>query len=222
MIKSGLNLQHFRELTATMTNKLVRIPGIVISASVLSSRATKLHLQCRACRSIKTIHPPSGLGGMGAGGSSSGLPRVCDAPSVPGQEKDCPMDPYLIIHSKSSFTDHQVLKLQEAPDMVPIGDLPRHIPLSADRFLAGQIVPGTRVIATGVYSTYQSAKTVCSESPATYFWLTLSTTEILGQYQYTAKHLHSSSTLRGLFTFTWSWPQPLRCAVFARRRGRVR
>ncbi|KAK7694349.1 hypothetical protein QCA50_001534 [Cerrena zonata] len=167
MIKSGLNLQHFRELTATMTNKLVRIPGIVISASVLSSRATKLHLQCRACRSIKILHPPSGLGGMGSGGSSSGLPRVCDAPSVPGQEKDCPMDPYLIIHSKSSFTDHQVLKLQEAPDMVPIGDLPRHIPLSADRFLAGQIVPGTRVIATGVYSTYQSAKTKSSGSTST-------------------------------------------------------
>ena len=132
LIKSGLNLQQFRDLTANTMNKLVRIPGIVISASVLSSRATKLHLQCRACRSTRIIYPPSGLGGLGGGGDR-GLPRTCDAPEPEGQKKDCPLDPYLIIHSKSSFTDHQTLKLQEAPDMVPVGELPRHMMLHAER-----------------------------------------------------------------------------------------
>jgi len=140
-------------------NKLVRIPGIVISASVLSSRATKLHLQCRACRSPKTIYPPGGLGGVG-GGSDRGLPRVCDAPKPDGQDKDCPIDPYLINHSKSTFADQQTLKLQEAPDMVPVGELPRHMLLSTDRYLTGRVVPGSRIIATGVYSTFQSAKNV--------------------------------------------------------------
>ncbi|THH02531.1 hypothetical protein EW026_g350 [Hermanssonia centrifuga] len=157
LIKSGLNLQQFRDLSANTMNKMVRIPGIVISASVLSSRATKLHLQCRACRSTKIISPPGGLGGIG-GGSDRGLPRVCDAPEPNNQKKDCPLDPYLIIHSKSMFTDHQVLKLQEAPDMVPVGELPRHMLLSADRYLTGQVVPGSRVIATGIYSTYHSSK----------------------------------------------------------------
>ncbi|KAI0803154.1 ATP dependent DNA helicase [Irpex lacteus] len=157
LIKSGLNLQQFRDLSANTMNKLVRIPGIVISASVLSSRATKLHLQCRACRSTKIITPPGGLGGLG-GGAERGLPRRCDAEPADGQKKECPMDPYLIIHSKSTFTDHQTLKLQEAPDMVPVGELPRHILLSADRFLTGQVVPGSRVIATGIFSTFQSSK----------------------------------------------------------------
>lgn len=77
-----------------------------------------------------------------------------------GQEKDCPMDPYLIIHAKSHFTDHQSLKLQEAPDMVPVGELPRHMLLSADRYLTGRVIPGSRVIATGIYSTFQGAKSV--------------------------------------------------------------
>lgn len=158
-VKSGLSLLQFRELTADTMNKLVRIPGIVISASVLSSRATRLHLQCRACRSTKVVYPGGGLGGVG-GGSDRGLPRVCDAPEPEGQKKDCPMDPYLIIHSRSQFSDHQVLKLQEAPDMVPVGELPRHILLSADRYLTGQVVPGSRIIATGIYSTFQSAKNV--------------------------------------------------------------
>jgi DNA replication licensing factor MCM5 len=153
----------FRDLTANTMNKLVRIPGIVISASVLSSRATKLHLQCRACRSTKMIYPPGGLGGVG-GGSDRGLPRVCDAPEIADQKKDCPLDPYLIIHSKSTFADQQTMKLQEAPDMVPVGELPRHMLLSADRYLTGQVVPGSRVIATGIYSTFQSARNVSSST----------------------------------------------------------
>ncbi|EPQ60991.1 MCM-domain-containing protein [Gloeophyllum trabeum ATCC 11539] len=164
-IKSGLNLQQFRELTANTMSKLVRVPGIVISASVLSSRATKLHLQCRACRSTKIIYPPSGLGGLG-GGSDKGLPRVCDAPELPNQKKDCPLDPYIIVHSKSTFSDHQILKLQEAPDMVPVGELPRHMLLSADRYLTGKAVPGSRIVATGIYSTFQSAKNKGSSSSA--------------------------------------------------------
>lgn len=162
-VKSGLNMLQFRELTADTMNKLIRIPGIVISASVLSSRATKLHLQCRACRTTKDIYPAGGLGGLG-GGAERGLPRVCDAPETEGQKKDCPMDPYLIIHSKSTFSDHQTLKLQEAPDMVPVGELPRHIILSADRYNAAQVVPGSRVIATGIYSTFNSSKNVRSLS----------------------------------------------------------
>ncbi|KAJ3513554.1 hypothetical protein NLJ89_g2886 [Agrocybe chaxingu] len=155
-IKSGLNLLQVRELTANTMNKLVRMPGIVISASVLSSRSTKLHLQCRACRSVKIIYPQGGLGGLGSG-SEKGLPRVCDAEDPTGQ-KDCPLDPYLIIHSKSTFADQQVLKLQEAPDMVPVGELPRHMLLSADRYLTGKVVPGSRIIASGIYSQFQSSK----------------------------------------------------------------
>ncbi|KAN0100809.1 MCM2/3/5 family domain containing protein [Tylopilus felleus] len=156
-IQSGLSMQRFRDLTADRMNKLVRIPGIVISASVLSSRSTKLHLQCRACKSTKIIYPPGGLGGLGSG-SDRGLPRVCDAPELENQKKDCPLDPYIIVHSKSSFVDQQTLKLQEAPDMVPVGELPRHILLSADRYLTGKVVPGSRIVTTGVYSTFNSAK----------------------------------------------------------------
>jgi len=158
-LRSGLNMLQFRDLTANTMNKLVRIPGIVISASVLSSRATKLHLQCRACRSTKIKYPPGGMGGLGKG-SDRGLPRKCDAPVPEGQPRECPMDPYIIVHSKSTFADQQTLKLQEAPDMVPVGELPRHMLLSADRYLTGKVVPGSRIIATGIYSTFQSSRNV--------------------------------------------------------------
>lgn len=158
-LRSGLNMLQFRDLTANTMNKLVRIPGIVISASVLSSRATKIHLQCKVCGSPRMVYPSRGLGGVGSG-SDRGLPRKCESEDREGQ-KECGLDPYLIIHSKSTFTDQQTLKLQEAPDMVPVGELPRHMLLSTDRYLTGKVVPGSRVIATGIYSTFQSAKNVC-------------------------------------------------------------
>ncbi len=202
-------------------NKLIRIPGIVISASVLSSRATKLHLQCRACRSIKTMYPTAGLGGLG-GGAERGLPRVCDAPEPEGQKKDCPMDPYLVIHSKSTFSDHQTLKLQEAPDMVPVGELPRHIILSTDRYNTGQVVPGSRVIATGIYSTFNSSKSVRSRASSVLLSDNQPDTEIIW-YICTTDAVPSSCSPRVVFTIYdgYRWSQPFRCPIYPRRRGGV-
>ena len=76
----------------------------------------------------------------------------------PEGRNDCPLDPYIIVHDKCRFIDAQTIKLQEAPDMVPVGELPRHMSLHAERYLTGQVVPGSRVIVTGIYSTYAPAK----------------------------------------------------------------
>ncbi|EUC55895.1 DNA replication licensing factor mcm5 [Rhizoctonia solani AG-3 Rhs1AP] len=157
MLRSGQNMTSFRDLAADKFSRLVRIPGIVVSVSVLASRATKLHLMCRACRATKIINPQQGLGGLGSGGDR-GLPRVCDAEAPEGQKKNCGLDPFNIVHERCLFVDHQTIKLQEPPDMVPVGELPRHMLLSADRYLTSRVVPGSRIIATGIYSTYQAAK----------------------------------------------------------------
>jgi len=75
----------------------------------------------------------------------------------PDEKSDrCPMDPYFVVHEKCQFIDQQVLKLQEAPDQVPVGELPRHILVSADRYLANRVVPGSRCTVMGVFSVYQS------------------------------------------------------------------
>src|SRR3954470_4830161 len=66
------------------------------------------------------------------------------------------MDPYMIVHENSRFVDQQFLKLQEAPDMVPVGELPRHVMLSADRYLTNRVVPGSRAVVLGIYSIFQS------------------------------------------------------------------
>ncbi|KAL0254216.1 hypothetical protein I308_101597 [Cryptococcus tetragattii IND107] len=148
-IKSGMNLLQFRQLNANTLTTLVRLPGIVINASQLSSRATELALQCKGCRSVKHVKIPGAIGGERAA-----LPRRCDAEPPEGQRKDCPLDPYVILHDRCRFVDQQNIKLQEAPDMVPVGELPRHMMLHAERYLTGKVVPGSRIIATGIYSTF--------------------------------------------------------------------
>jgi DNA replication licensing factor MCM5 len=66
------------------------------------------------------------------------------------------MDPYVVDHDKSKCVDQQILKLQESPDDVPVGELPRHVLLSADRELTNRVVPGSRATIMGIYSVFQS------------------------------------------------------------------
>lgn len=131
----------------------MRIPGIVIGASTLSSKATSLHIQCRTCAYTENLPVTSGFTGVT-------LPRTCGRPRTANDanSEKCPLDTYFVVHEKSQFIDQQVLKLQEAPDDVPVGELPRHILVSADRYLANRVVPGSRCVVMGVFSIYNSQK----------------------------------------------------------------
>jgi DNA replication licensing factor MCM5 len=150
ILTSNATAVSIRELNARYISKLVRVPGIVIGASTLSSKATDVQLMCRSCRHLHRMDVAGGFSGLQ-------LPKQCLGPPPPGNEKkNCPIDPYVIVHDKSTFIDQQVLKLQEAPDMVPMGEMPRHILVSADRYLTNKVIPGTRCTITGIYSIYQN------------------------------------------------------------------
>jgi DNA replication licensing factor MCM5 len=75
--------------------------------------------------------------------------------------KKCPMDPYVINHEKSRDVDQQTLKLQEVPEDVPVGELPRHLLLTLDRHLVNKVVPGSHLTLLGVYDVFQRNTSVC-------------------------------------------------------------
>ncbi|KAL5340576.1 MCM2/3/5 family-domain-containing protein [Aspergillus crustosus] len=139
-----------RDLNATNLSHLVRIPGIVIGASTIASKATSVHIRCKNCDHSENIRVEGGFSGLT-------LPRRCGRQQQPGDQPDqqCPLDPYVVAHERSQFVDQQILKLQEAPDQVPVGELPRHVNISADRYLANRVVPGSRCTVMGIFSTYQ-------------------------------------------------------------------
>merc|ERR1711981_679593 len=143
-LQSEANPSSIRELNSEQVSKLVKIPGIVVAASGIKAKATKINLQCRSCKTvIPNIEVKPGLEGYA-------MPRKCNTEQA-GRPK-CPLDPYFIMPDKVKCVDFQILKLQEAPDSVPHGEMPRHLQLFADRFLVDRVVPGNRVTVLGIYS----------------------------------------------------------------------
>ncbi|THC99426.1 hypothetical protein EYZ11_001064 [Aspergillus tanneri] len=151
LLHSSASHISIRDLNATNISHLVRIPGIIIGASTISSKATTVHIRCKNCDHSENLRVEGGFAGLS-------LPRICGRQKLPGENTDerCPLDPYVISHDKCQFVDQQILKLQEAPDQVPVGELPRHVLISADRYLANRVVPGSRCTVMGIFSIYQA------------------------------------------------------------------
>ncbi|XP_061227770.1 DNA replication licensing factor MCM5 [Neopsephotus bourkii] len=149
MLKSDANAASIRSLKSDQMSHLVKIPGIVIAATPVRAKATRIAIQCRSCRNtITNIAVRPGLEGYA-------LPRKCNTEQA-GRPK-CPLDPYFIMPDKCKCVDFQVLKLQESPDAVPHGEMPRHLQLYCDRYLCDKVVPGNRVTIMGIYSIKKSA-----------------------------------------------------------------
>jgi len=70
--------------------------------------------------------------------------------------RKCPPNPYVVLPDRCVFVDQQILKLQEHPESIPTGEMPRHVSLVVDRHLVGIAVPGTRIIVTGISMIHHS------------------------------------------------------------------
>ena len=154
---SEANCTQLRDVKSDLISRLVKIPGIIIAASNVRAKATKITLQCRGCQElIKDVNINSGLEGYL-------LPRKCNTDQT-GRLNKCPVDPYFIIPDKCDCVDYQVLKLQEVPESVPHGEMPRHLQLFCDRYLCDKVVPGNRVTVLGIYSIKKVSKPTSKNS----------------------------------------------------------
>ncbi|XP_018397392.1 PREDICTED: DNA replication licensing factor Mcm5 [Cyphomyrmex costatus] len=152
LLCSDAHPSSLRGMKPDIVSKLVKIPGIIVSASGIRSKATKIAIQCRSCKVTQVNIPiKPGLEGYT-------LPRKCTTEQAGGGQK-CPLDPFFIMPDKCHCVDFQVLKLQELPDHIPQGEMPRHLQLYCDRYLCDRIVPGNRVLILGIYSIKKVSKT---------------------------------------------------------------
>nr|CAD7394144.1 unnamed protein product [Timema cristinae]CAD7425753.1 unnamed protein product [Timema monikensis] len=150
LLGSEANPASLRDLKSDVVSRLVKVPGIIVAASGIRAKATQIAIQCRSCRNvIPNLPVKPGLEGYV-------LPRKCTTEQA-GRPK-CPLDPFFIIPDKCNCVDFQVLKLQELPDFIPQGELPRHLQLYCDRYLCERVVPGNRVIILGIYSIKKVSK----------------------------------------------------------------
>ncbi|KAK9883161.1 hypothetical protein WA026_001361 [Henosepilachna vigintioctopunctata] len=139
-----------RNVKSDAVSHLVKIPGIIVSASGIKAKATRMAIQCRSCKNvIPNLSVKPGLEGYI-------MPRKCNTEQA-GRPK-CPQDPYFVMPDKCKCVDFQILKLQELPDGIPQGEIPRHVTLYCDRYLCDKVVPGNRVTVLGVFSIKKISK----------------------------------------------------------------
>lgn len=140
-----------RGLTSNHVSKLVCVTGIVISSSRVQAKATNLAIQCKFCKFKAHIN-------IGSGISSTELPKNCTnpAPTADGAMK-CRPNPFAVLPEETVYIDQQILKLQESPETIPTGEMPRHIQLLVERNLVSRAVPGTRIVLVGVSALYAAA-----------------------------------------------------------------
>ena len=144
LLNTNENPKNIREINSSTIHELVVIQGIIISASKNSIKMKKCALQCRNCGNMKYINVKSGF-------SSFKIPRQCDNSKLIGEQREkCPLDSYITVPEKSQYIDVQTLKIQEAPELIPVGEIPRSYLLYCDRSLVNQVTPGTRVTVVGI------------------------------------------------------------------------
>ena len=144
---------HIRDINSKHIHKLIVVPGLVIGAYPVRARATEITAVCSGCQDIYK---------MQCHDNNFVLPRKCQRPperagGAPSAGAKCPLDPYVIIPELSKFSDYQFLKLQEAPEDVPAGEMPGHISAYCDRALVNSTIPGSRNRFVAIYS-MQSGK----------------------------------------------------------------
>lgn len=158
-----------RQLAQASVAKLVAITGIVVKSSASHARCVRAVIQCTSCHSKAIL----------SGGRTVDLPSQClvngnsASTSVPnennmhsgmtngstdhlgptrGGPRRCRPNPYVILPTECSYEDQQILKLQELPEDVPTGELPRHVTVVVDRYLVDRVSPGARVQLAGIVS----------------------------------------------------------------------
>ena len=113
----------------------------MVSASRKQAKATEVTIICRNCLATKTIKCNPGFGGVDIPVTCEGLTdqsaHRANLPQnrAPRLEK-CPPDPFVILGDQCKYEDHQTLKLQEDPESIPTGEMPRQLILSVERFEA--------------------------------------------------------------------------------------
>lgn len=80
------------------------------------------------------------------------IPSSCDRDGAQGE--DCGKDTFDVMADMCEYIDQQTLKVQECPEVVPTGEMPRSVIMSVDRYLVDLATPGTRVSIIGVFSLY--------------------------------------------------------------------
>jgi DNA replication licensing factor MCM5 len=136
--------QKIRDMNSDEVEKLVVLQGIVVRVKKGRHKARKVVLRCSACENMKTIDVKAGF-------CAGHIPSSCDGNNaLAGQLERCPPNPFVIVADQCEYVDEQVLSLQELPEHVPVGDMPRSLDVYVAQYLVDDCTPGSRLTVVGI------------------------------------------------------------------------
>ena len=131
-----LGKEQLRKLGSKQMSKLVMVEGIVVRATPTRPMVLQGAFKCKRCGTMNQVEQT---------GQFLKAPAICQAP-------DCGRDgPFEFVQEESTFIDSQDLRLQEKPEDLPPGQLPRTL---AVKLVGDDIVdvarPGDHVSIVGI------------------------------------------------------------------------
>ncbi|MHA1266750.1 MAG: minichromosome maintenance protein MCM [Candidatus Helarchaeota archaeon] len=125
---------HLRKIRAEHIGKLISVNGILTRASEVKPLLTEGVFRCRACGEIMRVPQ----------GDYYTKPYQCS-------NNNCNRKgPFTFIAQDSKFIDWQKIRVQEKPEELPAGQLPRSLDAYLKADLVDTVRPGNRITAVGI------------------------------------------------------------------------
>ncbi len=139
-----LGREQLRKLGSKQMGKLVMIEAIVVRATPVRPMVMQAAFKCKRCGTTSRVEQT---------GQFLKAPTVCTSP-------DCGKDgPFEFIQDQSAFIDSQDLRLQERPEDLPPGQLPRTL---AVKLIGTEVVdvarPGDHVSIVGIVHAFAPSR----------------------------------------------------------------
>jgi len=123
-----------RSLGPADVDTLVSIKGMVTRVSKIIPEMKVAYFRCMDCFASVNVKPHKG--------------RITE----PHRCTNCKQPfTYMLQHNLSEFENKQIIKLQEAPEAVPEGETPSAITMTVFDNLVDFVLPGDRVVVTGIF-----------------------------------------------------------------------
>lgn len=153
-----------RKVRAIHLSRLIAVEGVVTKISPVKQLLSVALFKCKECGEEISV-PQFGEG--------LEKPSVCPACQGEGRRKG----DFELLSEKSSFIDWQRFVLQERPEELPSGQLPRSIDVVATHDLVDVARPGDRAIVTGVL-TVVPEKSIRGQPPLFQMYLEANNIEV--------------------------------------------
>lgn len=139
-IKNFIDKKGIREINTDVIDKLISVSGMVVRTSEVKPLSKKLAYMCNECDTLTEAL----LKGF-----------IIKKPS---QCSKCSNKSLEVRPDMSEFVDFQFVRIQELPEDLPAGQLPKYIEVIVKGNLVDVARPGDRVLLTGLARTEQDSK----------------------------------------------------------------